>query len=232
MAENKKSFILYCDLIHLVNKLPDDKAGLLFKHLLSYVNDENPLTEDLLVEIAFESIKRQLKRDLAAYKERIDGKSESGKIGNLKRWHPDLYDLYIKEIKTLNECLFIAEGRKVSHTDKVRSHPIAKIADTVNDTVNVINNISIDFDKLLFIFNEKFGRAVRVIPKKAKKQILDRLKEGYTKTDFVNALENAKNDQYHKDSNYKYITLEFISRPDKFERYSSNHNFKVKTKIL
>jgi uncharacterized phage protein (TIGR02220 family) len=92
--------------------------------------------------------------------------------------------------------------------------------------------ISIDFDKLIEIYNSIYGRQIRVIPAKAKKQIRERLKEGYTKTDFVTALENAKNDQYHKDNNYKYITLEFISRPDKFERYSSNHNYKVQSKIL
>jgi len=81
MAENKKSFILYCDLIHTVKKLPDDKAGILFKHLLSYVNDENPTTDDLLVEVAFEPIKRQLKRDLEKFEEVKIKRSEAGKLG-------------------------------------------------------------------------------------------------------------------------------------------------------
>ena len=61
MAEGKKSFLLYCDLIHTVKALPDDKAGLLFKHLLSYVNDDHPQTDDLIIKIAFEPIKQQLK---------------------------------------------------------------------------------------------------------------------------------------------------------------------------
>ena len=52
MAENKKSFLLYCDLIHTVKKLPDDKSGQLFKHILSYVNDESPITDDLLINIS------------------------------------------------------------------------------------------------------------------------------------------------------------------------------------
>lgn len=50
MAKDKKSFILYADLIHTV-KLPDDKAGTLFKHLLKYVNDENPITDDLMFKL-------------------------------------------------------------------------------------------------------------------------------------------------------------------------------------
>jgi hypothetical protein len=40
--KDKKSFVLYCDLLHTVEKLPDDKAGLLFKHILKYVNDLDP----------------------------------------------------------------------------------------------------------------------------------------------------------------------------------------------
>ena len=98
MAENKKSFVLYCDLIHTVSKLPNDKAGELFKHVLEYVNDNNPTTNDLLIQVSFEPIKQQLKRDLVKYesiKERnkINGskggrpkkpKKPSGLIGNPK----------------------------------------------------------------------------------------------------------------------------------------------------
>lgn len=81
MADNKNSFIAYCDWIHTVSKLPDEKAGLLFKHLLSYVNDQNPITDDLIVEIAFEPIKQSLKRDLKRYEEIKKKRSESGSLG-------------------------------------------------------------------------------------------------------------------------------------------------------
>ena len=47
----------------MVKKLPNDKAGELFKLILSYVNDEQPEVEDMLLEIAFEPIKQQLNRD-------------------------------------------------------------------------------------------------------------------------------------------------------------------------
>lgn len=58
--EDKSSFLLYCDIIHMVIKLPDDKAGKLFKQLLEYVNDKNPETDDMIVQIAFEPIKQQI----------------------------------------------------------------------------------------------------------------------------------------------------------------------------
>ena len=42
MAENKKSFVMYCDLIDNIDHLTIEEKGLLFNHLLEYVNDINP----------------------------------------------------------------------------------------------------------------------------------------------------------------------------------------------
>lgn len=137
MAEDKKGFLLYADLIHTIEKMPNDKAGLLFKHILNYVNDLNPVTDDLIVELTFEPIKQQLKRDLLKYKETKIDKSNGGKLGNLKRWHKDLHDKVIKNELDINEALEIANNRKTSHTDNMQSQPIAEIAVNVNDNVSV-----------------------------------------------------------------------------------------------
>jgi hypothetical protein len=79
MATNKKSFILYCDLIHTVEKMPDEKAGQLLKHVLRYVNDLNPQTDDLIVSLTFEPIKQQLKRDLQQWDKIREVRSDAGK---------------------------------------------------------------------------------------------------------------------------------------------------------
>lgn len=79
MAENKKSFLLYCDTIHTVNELTDAEAGKLFKHVLAYVNDLNPQTDDKLIKIAFEPIKQSLKRDLQKYESIREQKREAGR---------------------------------------------------------------------------------------------------------------------------------------------------------
>jgi len=81
MATNKKSFILYADIKTTVDKLNNEYAGKLFKHILAYVNDENPETDDLLLEIAFEPIKRQFKRDLQKWEQIKSKRSEAGKLG-------------------------------------------------------------------------------------------------------------------------------------------------------
>ena len=85
MASGKKSFVLYCDLIHTIEKMPDEKAGQLFKHILAYVNDQNPTANDLIIELTFEPIKQQLKRDLEKWETEIKPKrSESGRLGGIK----------------------------------------------------------------------------------------------------------------------------------------------------
>lgn len=88
MAKEKNSFLLYCDIIHTVEKLDDVQAGKLFKHLLKYVNDQNPTPENALIEIAFEPIKQSLKRDLIKYETIRERNSENAK----KRWNATASD--------------------------------------------------------------------------------------------------------------------------------------------
>lgn len=84
MAEGKKSFLLYCDLIHTVRKMPKEKAGELLLHILEYVNDNNPETDDLLLQLVFEPIKQQLKRDLEKWSNISVTRSEIGKLAGIK----------------------------------------------------------------------------------------------------------------------------------------------------
>jgi hypothetical protein len=86
MAEEKKGFVLYCDILHTIQKLNDAQAGKLFKHILLYVNDLNPTCNDLITEIAFEPIKQSLKRDLLKWGDTRQKRSDAGKIGANKRW--------------------------------------------------------------------------------------------------------------------------------------------------
>ncbi len=119
MAENKKSFVLYCDLIHTVKKLPKEKAGELFIHILKYVNDENPETDDLLIQISFEPIKQQLKRDLRHWEHICLKRSESGKLGGRPK----------KQIKAKKANGLLKKQTKAKKPDN----------DNVNDN-DIINN--------------------------------------------------------------------------------------------
>lgn len=168
MAENKKSFILYCDQRSVIDMLPDDIAGKLFKHIYAYVNDENPTSDDLLINLAFEPIKLQLKRDLLKWEDSAGTKSINGRLGNLKRWNLDLHTKVIKNEITLEDAETIAKHRKTSQGDNPQSPPIANIAVNVTDNVNVtvtdnvkVNDIEerkLKFASTLQIFLPQYGR--------------------------------------------------------------------------
>ena len=85
MAENKKGFVLYADQKSIIDMLPNEKAGELLKHIFAYVNDENPINEDPLINLAFEPIKLQLKRDLQKWQETRVKRSVAGSISAEKR---------------------------------------------------------------------------------------------------------------------------------------------------
>jgi uncharacterized phage protein (TIGR02220 family) len=93
---------------------------------------------------------------------------------------------------------------------------------TTNNIIIKKENIDpINWSVLLDFFNEITGKKCKVVPEKAKSQFKARLKENFTKEDIANAIQNAYNDKYHKETNHQYLTLEFISRADKLERFST-----------
>ena len=103
MATNKKGFILYCDIMFTIEKLTDPQAGKLFKHILKYVNDLNPTMDEQLLELVFEPIKQQLKRDLIDWEKRIYAKSQGGKKGMQNRYgktEPVSYPKLVKDSLT------------------------------------------------------------------------------------------------------------------------------------
>ena len=87
MAENKKSFIAYADWKETFDALSDEKAGQLIKHIFAYVNDENPESEDMLINAVFANIKHTLKRDLRKWEKQHEQRKEAGKKSAEVRKH-------------------------------------------------------------------------------------------------------------------------------------------------
>jgi hypothetical protein len=121
MAENKKSVLLYCDIIHTVEELDDVDAGLLFKHYLRYINDQDPEPPSKLIKIVFEPIKQNLKRDLKKWEEKMHGRSIAGKAGAEARWQ-----------KVAND------GKRIDGMAKMPVKDIVTVTDKVNDNGKVI----------------------------------------------------------------------------------------------
>jgi len=213
MAENKTSFVLYSDSKSIIDLLTNEQAGLLLKTLFAYVNDENPKI-DTSIALVFEMIKLQLKRDLKKWEQTKEGRSIAGKASAEAR--------RLAKEKEQNST----NSTNVDFVQQTSTNPTVSVS--VNGSVNVsdikkdINpNLSVDWEKLKNNFNELTGKKTKVVSTKVKGQINARLKEGYTKQDIWNAILNCFNDPYHKE-NPKYLTLEFISRSDKMEKYSED----------
>lgn len=86
---------------------------------------------------------------------------------------------------------------------------------------NIYNNTNVDFQKLIQYYNLVFNKSVRILNQKAKQNLKQRIKDGYTKEEIQKVIDNASNDSFHKEQNYKHVTLEFLFRPQIFERYVS-----------
>lgn len=108
-------------------------------------------------------------------------------------------------------------GSKKAHNNpqsKVDYNKEDKIKEDNKEILNPIN-----WDILLSYFNKATKKKSRIIPEKVKKAFLARLKEGYTKEDISLAIRNCYNDSYHIETKHKYLTLEFISRADKMDKF-------------
>jgi uncharacterized phage protein (TIGR02220 family) len=212
MAKDKTSFILYADQRSYFDKLTDEEAGRLIKHIFSYVNDENPNPVDRITDLSFEPIKLQLKRDLIKYESIVNRNKSNGSLGGRPKTQE--------------------EPKKPTGLFGNPKNPKKPIMIMIMIMIMLMLMTDIDSSKLLSVFNSILGKKTRIVNAKTKSQIKDRLKEGYTKEDIVNAIRNASKDPHHIEFNYKYLTLEFITRPDKLDRFVNMGDFKIKTQIL
>lgn len=124
----------------------------------------------------------------------------------------------------MNEILILKKWIE----DFVFQYKINPNIEQINSKINEIikfrnkqNAKEINFEKLMAYYNKVLAKSCRVISKKAKDNFNQRLKEGYLKEDIVKVIDNVSHDNFHKETNYKPVTLEFLSRPQIFERYSS-----------
>lgn len=118
MAEGKKSFIAYSDWKATFDELSDEDAGRLIKHIFAYVNDENPVTDNVLIRVAFAQFKQTLKRDLVKWNEQLQQRRDAGKRSAEKR-----------ALEKSNERSTVVESRQRNSTDSV------SVSVSVNDNV-------------------------------------------------------------------------------------------------
>jgi len=254
MANNKKSFILYCDLIHTIEHLSDEQAGNLFKHILNYVNDRNPITDNVITNLAFEPIKQQLKRDLKDWEDKLEQRSVAGLNSAISKFLIKLdlstkeeikaikidTEIRLKENKDneyLQQVLILCNERLTKSTTVESRSTKSTVNDTVTVTVTDINSSEIetqtDYDKFLKWFNTTRTKYLEVPSHinrltQIDKSNLEILKKSYSNDEFNIALLNLCNDKWANESNL--ILPNHFLKEENFVKYLNMPQRKLLTK--
>jgi len=164
MAENKKSFVAYADWKYTFDELSNEKAGELIKHIFAYVNDENPVSEDMLINAVFANIKHTLKRDLKKWERQHKQRKLAGKKS--------------AEVRKQNSTL--VNARSISSTDNV------------NVNVNVSKDIYKSFAHLS-ITNDEYGKLCKEYGQVNTDNILDQIENYKANKKYKSLYLTAKN---------------------------------------
>lgn len=101
---------------------------------------------------------------------------------------------------------------RTTNSEVAESTPIIKKQDTKDIYIKETYPILVSY------YNDLFKRKSRGC-KKSKSQYSARVKEGYNIEDLKKALKALSENSFHKENNFSYATLEFITRADKLERF-------------
>lgn len=228
-----------------IQRCPEVTQARFLRLCCLYWNKECKLSiEDAIIEIDkehFETLKNKkiisvnsthfsisfLDEQYLEIDEKAKNRSESGIIGNLKRWHPDIYSKF--ELKKISLKEAIELSKSIATQSLPDSTPIAKQSQNIadksredkdNNNMSTLVDISFDFDAYIKAINDAFGKNHRVVTPKLRRQMTALLKTGLTKEDIMTAIENCKNSEFHKKENYRHCTPEFFSRIDKVDYWS------------
>ena len=200
MAEGKKSFVLYADLLDNIEHLTNEEKGILFNHLLEYVNDKNPILEDRLLVTAWKPIEKQLKRDLKKFEEVKTKRSEAGKRS------AELRALKTNEqTSTKSTSVESVKQTSINSTDNDKCNMIYD-----NDKCNINNSIISEiknFDKqqnqsdIIILDSEKENNQKEKVPSKIKSE----------KDEFIEAFVLAGAFEDYADEYYKYRVKKKLS---------------------
>jgi len=190
----RKSFLIHTDTLNVLDILTDEQVGKLFRAIKNYQNGvENIL--DFEINIAFVPFKNQFDRDTEKYENIVERNAINGSKGGRPR-------------NPKNPVGYLETQENPKKPKKADSDSDSD-SDSVNDNYQY-NHFVLDFQKIV-------GKQMKG-NEKTQKMFSARLKEGFTKEQFCRAIANCKNDKWHIE-NPQYLTIEFILRNDKLEKY-------------
>lgn len=167
MAEGKKSFVLYTDQGGVFNKLTDEQAGKLIKHIFSYCSDEHP-EGDFVTELAFELIKQQLKRDLDKWGTTREGRSKAGKASaearKVKKEQESTNPTSVESVQqsSTNPTVNVNGNVTVNVTDNVNDNKQLLMSEANASNVTEANKIYFPLAEAFYILFKKNESALDV----------------------------------------------------------------------
>ena len=135
----KDSFVFYRDWLNVMEQLPAEIQLELYQAVAQYALNSKTPTLSPMAKIAFGFIRQTLDRDEDKYHKTVVSSKVSGRMGNLKRWHKDLYQKVLEGTLSLEDAESIAQAMKKSPPDK-ENRPPKNLSLNDNDNVNVNDN--------------------------------------------------------------------------------------------
>lgn len=128
-----------------------------------------------------------------------------------------------------NDCSIIEhinhKSKNIKHKSKIINHKTAE--------VEILEKGKFTLEDFIKDFNEIRGfympnsRGLKVVDSKTQRQFKDLLKQGVTQEDMQQALRAMFADKYHQETSWRYCTPEFITRSDKFARFSMTEEYQA-----
>lgn len=216
----RKSFVLYTDSLEVIEELSDKETKNLLRAIIAHAKGEE-IQLSTLERIAFLPIKNYLDRDARDWEEVRIKRAEYGKRGGLAKASKSYQKLPKAKQKVANVAVNdivnvnVTDTVNVIDTNKeINTNPHVGKPDKTPATIKKTS-----YEKFVDLFNELTGRSFRYGDTKAQRQFRVLLQEGYTRDDIAMAIKACKKDPHHKDTSFKYLTPEFITRISIFERY-------------
>lgn len=223
MPTQRKSFIIHKDSLSVLDELSDEQAGLLFKAIKAYQNDEG-IELDSLTKIVFSPFKAQFDRDDEKYKKIVERNKNNGSKGGRPKTeanpeNPDKPSGLNGNPENPSKADSVSKSKSDSKNDSVsesKSKKTTLSAKANNDCLEVFNY----WKEVMKKSNSSILNAKRT------KAITGRLKEGYTVEQIKMAIVGCSMTPHNMGQNNngkKYDDLELICRDGvQVERFANN----------
>ena len=219
MSKTTKPTFFYCYLDNstLLNHLSNEQAGMLWKMLFDYANNDIKAdVSDPILAMAFDVMVQQIDRDFKKYQD----KCEKNRANAYQRKRPqttanDGSQEEEKEENKEKEEDKEENKEKEEYKDKEKEKYKEEKEDNIVEQDSTV--YSFEICEIVEYLNEQLGTSYRSNTNATRKHIIARLKEGYTVDDFKKVID-LKTKEWRNTDMSKYLRPETLFGA-KFESY-------------